>query len=88
MVRDDSGSAFDLEDHPEDALEAAVGVPEDTTEDLEGGRIRRLLRRRSTPDDAEVETSTDINPDLFSQVLPQPGRVDKIPSIKRRAARR
>ena len=53
MVRDDSGSAFDLEDHPEDALEAAVGVPEDTTEDLEGGRIRRLLRRRSTSDDAE-----------------------------------
>lgn len=53
MVRDDSGSAFDLEDHPEDALEVAVGVPEDTTEDLEGGRIRRLLRRRGTPEDAE-----------------------------------
>ncbi|MDE0216658.1 MAG: hypothetical protein OXN79_08805 [bacterium] len=52
MVQQDSEPAFDLENQPEDALEVAVGVPEDTTEDLEGGRIRRLLRRRSTTEDA------------------------------------
>ena len=46
MVQEDSGPAFGLENQPEDALAVAVGAPEDTTEDLEGGRIRRLLRRR------------------------------------------
>ena len=31
------------------ALKAAVGQPSDTTDDLEGGRFRRLLRRLSPP---------------------------------------
>jgi uncharacterized protein YbgA (DUF1722 family) len=56
VVREDSPSVFDLEGHPKEALEVAVGTPEDTTDDLEGGRIRRLFRRRrspSTPEDEE-----------------------------------
>lgn len=53
VVREDSGPALDMEDQPEEAFEAAVGTPEDTTDDLEGGRLRRLLRRRRTPEDAE-----------------------------------
>ena len=53
MVREDSRPALDLEDQPEEAFEAAVGTPEDTTDDLEGGRIRRLLRRRTTTEDTE-----------------------------------
>ena len=35
-------------DQSDEAFEAAVGQPSDTTEDLEGGRLRRLLRRRKT----------------------------------------
>ncbi|MCY3575804.1 MAG: hypothetical protein OXH53_00655 [bacterium] len=53
MVREDSEPAFDMENQPHGALEVAVGVPEDTTEDLEGGRIRRLFRGRRTPEDTE-----------------------------------
>ena len=53
MVREDPGSALDLEDQPEEAFEVAVGTPEDTTDDLEDGRLRRLIRRRNTPDDTE-----------------------------------
>ena len=49
MVREDSRPTLDLEDQPEEAFEVAVGTPADTTDDLEGGRIRRLLRRRNTP---------------------------------------
>lgn len=45
VVREDSTSVFDLEDQPKEALEVAVGTPEDTTYDLEGGRLRRLFRR-------------------------------------------
>ena len=53
VVREDSTSIFDLEGQPKEALEVAVGTPEDTTDDLEGGRIRRLFRRRGTPEDTE-----------------------------------
>ena len=45
VVGEDSTSIFDRKDQPQDALEVAVGTPEDTTEDLEGGRLRRLFRR-------------------------------------------
>ena len=45
VVREDSTSVFDLEGQPKEALEVAVGTPEDTTYDLEGGRLRRLFRR-------------------------------------------
>ncbi len=55
MVREDSGPTIDLEDQPEEAFEVAVGTPDDTTVDLDGGRIRRLLRRRSTPNSLESE---------------------------------
>lgn len=50
MVREDSRPALNLEDQPEKAFEIAVGSPADTTDDLEGGRIRRLLRRRTSED--------------------------------------
>lgn len=53
MVREDPDAVLDLEAPPAESLEAAIGTPADTTVDLEGGRIRRLLRRRSTPDDGE-----------------------------------
>ena len=52
VVREDPTSVFDLDDQTKKALEAAVGTPEDTTEYLEGSRIRRLLRllrRLSSP---------------------------------------
>lgn len=52
MVREDLASVFDREGQPQEALEVAVGTPEDTTDDLEGGRIRRLFRRRN-PEDIE-----------------------------------
>ena len=44
IVREDS-AAVDPEGQFEEVLEVAVGTPEDTTEELEGGRIRLLLRR-------------------------------------------
>lgn len=53
VVREDSTSVFDLEGQPKEALEVAVGTPEDTTYDLEGGRLRRLFRRKRSPEDAE-----------------------------------
>ena len=53
MVRDDPASVLDLADQTHGAIEVAVGTPDDTTEELEGGRIRRVLRRRSTPKDSE-----------------------------------
>ena len=53
IVREDPDRALDLEAPPTESLEAAIGTPADTTVDLEGGRIRRLLRRRSTPEDGE-----------------------------------
>ena len=53
MVREDTGPTLDLEDKPEEAFEVAVGSPADTTDDLEGGRLRRLLRRRNSPADTE-----------------------------------
>lgn len=52
MIREDSPTVLDLADQTGGAFEVAVGTPDDTTEDLEGGRIRRLLRRR-TPEDTE-----------------------------------
>lgn len=58
VVREDSMSVFDLEAQTSEALEAAVGTPEDTTDDLDGGRIRRLLRllrRIGTPNTPEDE---------------------------------
>ena len=58
LVKEDSMSVFDLEAQTSEALEAAVGTPEDTTDDLDGGRIRRLrrlLRRISTPNTPEEE---------------------------------
>gem|GEM_PF-1240282 len=51
VVREDTTSVFDLDEQPKKALETAVGTPEDTTADLDGGRIRRLFRRKSTPED-------------------------------------
>lgn len=56
IVRDDSTSVFDPDEQPKDALQRAVGNPEDTTEDLEGGRLHRLRRHLispSTPEDDE-----------------------------------
>ena len=53
MVSDDPESVLDLVDQTDGPLQVAVGTPDDTTEDLEGGRIRRVLRRRRTPDDPE-----------------------------------
>ncbi len=55
VVREDSPSVFDLEGQPKKALEVAVGTPEDTTDDLEGGRLRRLFRRKRTPRTPEDE---------------------------------
>ena len=52
MVGDSDSSALKDEDRPEGALDVAVGTPEDTTADLEGGRIRRLLRPKNAPDSA------------------------------------
>ena len=49
MVREDPTSVLGMGALAEEALKTAVGTPEDTTADLEGGRIRRLLRRLSTP---------------------------------------
>lgn len=53
VVREDPGTVLNLEEQPTETLDAAVGTPADTTVNLEGGRIRRLLRRRSTPDSTE-----------------------------------
>ena len=53
VVREDSTSVFDLEGQPKEALEVAVGTPEDTTYDLEGGRLRRLFRRKRSTEDTE-----------------------------------
>ena len=53
VVREDSASVFDLEGQPKEALEVAVGTPEDTTDDLEGGRLRRLFRRKRSTEDTE-----------------------------------
>ena len=55
LVKEDSTSFSDMEAPRAEALEAAVGTPEDTTDDLDGGRIRRLLRRISTPSTPEDE---------------------------------
>ncbi len=48
LVREDTDTVLHLEDHPTETLEV-VGTPDDTTEDLEGGRLRRLRRRLSNP---------------------------------------
>ncbi len=53
MVREDSALILDSLDRSNAALEAAIGTPDDSIEDLEGGRIRRLLRRRGDPENAE-----------------------------------
>ena len=55
VVSEDPTSVFDREGEPKAALEVAVGTPEDTTADLEGGRIRRLFRRKSSPSTPEEE---------------------------------
>ncbi len=44
VVKEQQPSAQRVADQIEEALEAAVGDPEDTTATLEGGRVRRLLR--------------------------------------------
>ena len=62
MVGDGESSALTDEDQPEGVLNVAVGTPEDTTADLEGSRIRRLLRPKSAPDallDSESTESAD-----------------------------
>ena len=48
LVRDDTDTVLSLEDHPAETLEV-VGTPDDTTDDLEGGRLRRVLRSLSKP---------------------------------------
>ena len=48
VVRDGSGTLLPLEDHPAETREV-VGTPDDTTGNLEGGRVRRLLRRLPKP---------------------------------------
>ena len=53
MVREDQDTLLHLEERPTEALDAAVGTPADTTVDLEGGRIRRLFRRRSASNSSE-----------------------------------
>ena len=56
VVSEDSASVLDLEVQPKEALQVAVGTPEDTTDDLDGGRIHRLFRRKrslSTSEDEE-----------------------------------
>jgi len=53
VVREDPTSVFELDDQPNRALDTVVGTPEDTTADLEGSRIRRLLRRLSSPNASE-----------------------------------
>ena len=55
VVREDPASTHGIGVLAEDALKAAVGTPEDTTDELEGGRIRRILRRISTPNTPEDE---------------------------------
>ncbi|MDE0580892.1 MAG: hypothetical protein OXI29_13590 [bacterium] len=52
MVREDPASVLDLVDQTDGPLQVAVGTPDDTIEDLEGGRIRRIFRGRRTPEDA------------------------------------
>lgn len=47
LLADCDSTVFELEKQPADTLEAAVGTPEDTTADLEGGRVRRVLRHLS-----------------------------------------
>ena len=49
IVREDPTTVLDWEDQSSEVLKAAVGTPEDTTDKLEGGRIRRLVRRISSP---------------------------------------
>lgn len=49
VVREDQAPIFDLEDQSTETLDVAVGTPEDTTDDLEGGRIRSLFGRKSSP---------------------------------------
>lgn len=49
IVREDPTTVLDLGDQSPEALEVAVGTPEDTTDTLEGGRIRRLVRRVGSP---------------------------------------
>ena len=56
VVREDSVSVFDSEDQLGEAIEAAVGTPEDSTEDLDGSRLRRLLPRRKPPTPPQEET--------------------------------
>lgn len=53
MVRDDPAPVLDLANQAHGALEVAVGTPDDTTDELEGGRIRRLFRGRRTPENTE-----------------------------------
>lgn len=52
IVREGSDTVLDWGEQHSESLDAAVGTPADTTVDLEGSRIRRLLRRR-TPEDTE-----------------------------------
>ena len=59
MVSDGDSSLLRSEDQTEGALDVAVGTPEDTTADLEGGRIRRLLRSKSTPEAPLDSESSD-----------------------------
>ena len=55
IVREDSPPVLNGDEQTEAALKTAVGTPEDTTDDLEGGRIRRLFRRQSSPNTPEDE---------------------------------
>ncbi|WP_419919018.1 hypothetical protein [Candidatus Poriferisocius sp.] len=48
IIGEDPAPILNLEDQPEHVLKAAMGSPEDSTDDLEGGRLRYLLRRVST----------------------------------------
>lgn len=53
LVRDNPEISTTLTPQQADALESAVGAPADIGADLHGGRIRRILRRRTTPESAE-----------------------------------
>ena len=53
VVRGDPTSVSGWDDQPDHTLEAAVGTPEDTTADLEGSRVYRLLRRKSSPENEQ-----------------------------------
>ncbi|WP_419848935.1 hypothetical protein [Candidatus Poriferisocius sp.] len=47
VVREDPDPVPDVDEQSAETLEAAVGTPDDTTDSLEGGRIRRIRRRLS-----------------------------------------